>query len=288
MTPDLDTAAFSDTLLRHENAFSVYKCKQRCTTKECRAMQKLALTDDTEACMGTWSRWTWYWLLNQCMFFYWPSVWKPVGNLVDAASAQPYGVQCHKSDYNLHPSLTCLRIAQDMGIKQHSTLKWSLPWNNIPNGLACRPNPSQCSDKQPMLRDIPKHKKWQWIRCLQPMAITESLRVWTAVIRSPPVRPRKSPRDDHSMRTSSPRVVSRAIFSLATSNQGNYPPYQMWNQVPLGQRWHQLTAAVTCPFVKTKSTRAPTNQSLVYWANARLWMLRIQCMNSFRIYAYVK
>ena len=73
-----------------------------------------------------------------------------------------------------------------MGIKQHSsfdihsTLKWSLPWYNIPNGLACRPNPSQCSDKQPMLRDIPKHKKWQWIRCVQPMAITESLRVWTA------------------------------------------------------------------------------------------------------------
>ena len=43
------------------------------------------------------------------------------GNLVDAASAQPYGVQCHKSDYNLHPSLICLRIAQDMGIKQHSS-----------------------------------------------------------------------------------------------------------------------------------------------------------------------
>ena len=40
-------------------------------------------------------------------------------------------------------------------------------------------------------------------------------------------------------------VVSRAIFSLATSNHRNYLSYQMWNQVPLCQ----FTASVMCPFV---------------------------------------
>ena len=179
MTPDCIT------LLRHENAFSVYasSAAQQRSVVRCRSwhwqMIQKRVWEPGPGGLGIDCS------INVC-FFIGQVYGNLYGNLVDAASAQPYGVQCHKSDYNLHPSLTCLRIAQDMGIKQHSSfdilsmLKWSLPWYNIPNGLACRPNPSQCSDKQPMLRDIPKHKKWQWIRWIQPMAITESLRVWTA------------------------------------------------------------------------------------------------------------
>ena len=67
-----DTRFVHRSVQWHLVAFSVY------ASSAAQQMQKLALTDDTEACMGTWSRWTWYWLLNQCMFFYWPSVWKPV------------------------------------------------------------------------------------------------------------------------------------------------------------------------------------------------------------------
>ena len=67
----------------------------------------------------------------------------------------------------------------------------------------------------------------------------QSLNSSKQFIRSPPVKPRKSPRDDHSMRTSSPRVVSgqsshsqrpiKAIIRRIKCNQCDYESYCVSN-----------------------------------------------------------